>query len=199
MKLIVGFWYESNLKFMLKSDNKTTTQVQNWILTFKALYLSTMAKKPKNTEHIIAQNKPARHDYLIQEKYEAVLVLTGWEVKSLRAGTGQLSASYVFLRVGEAWLLGAHIEPLKTASTHVVAEPTRYRKLLLNSKELAKIFAATQQKGYTCLALKLYWKQHLIKCEIALGKGKKDHDKRLTEKDRDWDRQKQRIAREHNR
>ena len=182
-----------------KIRKRPLNHFQHWISAVEALYLPPMAKKPKNTEHIIAQNKRARHDYLIQEKYEAGLVLTGWEVKSLRAGKGQLVDSYVFLRNGEAWLLGAHIEPLKTASTHVVAEPTRYRKLLLNSKELAKIFAATQQKGYTCLALKLYWKQHLIKCEIALGKGKKDHDKRATEKDRDWDRQKQRIAREHNR
>ncbi len=147
---------------------------------------------------MIAQNKRARHDYLLSDKYEAGVVLTGWEVKSLRAGKGQLTDSYVFLRDGEAWLLGAHIEPLQTASTHVIAEPTRYRKLLLNSRELGKLFAATQKEGYTCVALSLYWKKHLVKCEIALGKGKKDHDKRHSEKDRDWDRQKQRIARQHN-
>lgn len=135
---------------------------------------------------------------MLSDKYEAGIVLTGWEVKSLREGKGQLTDSYVFLRDGEAWLLGAHIEPLQTASTHVIAEPTRYRKLLLNSRELGKIFAATQKEGYTCLALSMYWKKHLVKCEIALGKGKKDHDKRSTEKDRDWDRQKQRIARQHN-
>ncbi|MEZ7985162.1 MAG: SsrA-binding protein SmpB [Pseudomonadales bacterium] len=157
-----------------------------------------MAKKPKTTSNIIAQNKRARHDYSLSDKYEAGLVLTGWEVKSLRAGKGQLVDSYVFLRDGEAWLLGAHIEPLQTASTHVIAEPMRYRKLLLNERELGKLFAATQQEGYTCVALSLYWKKHLIKCEIALGKGKKDHDKRHSEKDRDWDRQKQRIARQHN-
>ncbi|HAB56334.1 MAG TPA: SsrA-binding protein [Cellvibrionales bacterium] len=157
-----------------------------------------MAKKPKTTSNIIAQNKRARHDYSLSDKYEAGLVLTGWEVKSLRAGKGQLVDSYVFLKDGEAWLLGAHIEPLQTASTHVIAEPTRYRKLLLNERELGKLFAATQQEGYTCVALSLYWKKHLIKCEIALGKGKKDHDKRHSEKDRDWDRQKQRIARQHN-
>ncbi|MBT5293667.1 MAG: SsrA-binding protein SmpB [Cellvibrionales bacterium] len=157
-----------------------------------------MAKKPKTSSNIIAQNKRARHDYSLSDKYEAGLVLTGWEVKSLRAGKGQLVDSYVFLKDGEAWLLGAHIEPLQTASTHVVAEPTRYRKLLLNERELGKLFAATQQEGYTCVALSLYWKKHLIKCEIALGKGKKDHDKRHSEKDRDWDRQKQRIARQHN-
>ncbi|MDG1292991.1 MAG: SsrA-binding protein SmpB [Pseudomonadales bacterium] len=157
-----------------------------------------MAKKPKTSSNIIAQNKRARHDYSLSDKYEAGLVLTGWEVKSLRAGKGQLVDSYVFLKDGEAWLLGAHIEPLQTASTHVIAEPTRYRKLLLNERELGKLFAATQQEGYTCVALSLYWKKHLIKCEIALGKGKKDHDKRHSEKDRDWDRQKQRIARQHN-
>lgn len=157
-----------------------------------------MAKKPKTTSNIIAQNKRARHDYSLSDKYEAGLVLTGWEVKSLRAGKGQLVDSYVFLKDGEAWLLGAHIEPLQTASTHVIAEPTRYRKLLLNERELGKLFAATQQEGYTCVALSLYWKKHLIKCEIALGKGKKDHDKRHSEKDRDWDRQEQRIARQHN-
>jgi SsrA-binding protein len=157
-----------------------------------------MAKKPKTTSNIIAQNKRARHDYSLSDKYEAGLVLTGWEVKSLRAGKGQLVDSYVFLKDGEAWLLGAHIEPLQTASTHVIAEPMRYRKLLLNERELGKLFAATQQEGYTCVALSLYWKKHLIKCEIALGKGKKDHDKRHSEKDRDWDRQKQRIARQHN-
>jgi SsrA-binding protein len=157
-----------------------------------------MAKKPKTSSNIIAQNKRARHDYSLSDKYEAGLVLTGWEVKCLRAGKGQLVDSYVFLKDGEAWLLGAHIEPLQTASTHVVAEPTRYRKLLLNERELGKLFAATQQEGYTCVALSLYWKKHLIKCEIALGKGKKDHDKRHSEKDRDWDRQKQRIARQHN-
>lgn len=157
-----------------------------------------MAKKPKITSNIIAQNKKARHDYQLGDKFEAGLVLAGWEVKSLRAGKGQLVDSYVFLKNGEAWLLGAHIEPLNTASTHVVAEPTRTRKLLLNQRELAKLFSATQQDGYTCIALSLYWKKHLIKCEIALGRGKKAFDKRATEKDRDWDRQQQRVARQHN-
>ena len=123
-------------------------------------------------------------------------MLTGWEVKSLRSGNAQLVDSYIFLKDGEAWLIGAHIEPLKNASTHVIAEPTRYRKLLLSQKELSKLFMATQQKGFTCVALSLYWKKHLIKCQIGLAKGKKDHDKRASEKDRDWQRQKQRITRE---
>lgn len=157
-----------------------------------------MSKNKNKNENSIAQNKRAYRDYFIQEKYEAGLVLTGWEVKSLRSGNAQLVDSYIFLKDGEAWLIGAHIEPLKNASTHVVAEPTRYRKLLLNQKELSKLFIATQQKGFTCVALSLYWKKHLIKCQIGLAKGKKDHDKRATEKDRDWQRQKQRITRESN-
>lgn len=157
-----------------------------------------MSKNKNKNENSIAQNKRAYRDYFIQEKYEAGLVLTGWEVKSLRSGNAQLVDSYIFLKNGEAWLIGAHIEPLKNASTHVVAEPTRYRKLLLNQKELSKLFIATQQKGFTCVALSLYWKKHLIKCQIGLAKGKKDHDKRATEKDRDWQRQKQRITRESN-
>ncbi len=154
-----------------------------------------MAKKKtsKNNSNTIVTNKRARFDYSIDETYEAGLVLTGWEVKSLRAGKGQLIDSYVHLKNGEAWLIGAHISPLQTASTHVVAEPTRTRKLLLNRRELGKIFAASEQKGYTCVALSLYWKGSNVKCEIALAKGKKEHDKRATEKDRDWGRQKQRI------
>lgn len=155
-------------------------------------------KKPKVPSNLIAQNKRARHDYHISDKYEAGIQLTGWEVKSIRAGKCQLVDSYVFLRDGEAWLLNAHIEPLKSASTHVVAEPTRQRKLLLNKRELGKLFGATQQEGYTAVALSMYWKKHLVKCEIGLAKGKKDFDKRATEKNRDWDRQKQRIVRQHN-
>lgn len=156
-----------------------------------------MSKNKNKNENTIAQNKRAYHDYFIQEKFEAGLVLAGWEVKSIRSGKAQLVDSYIFLKEGEAWLIGAHIEPLKNASTHVVAEPTRYRKLLLNQKELSKLFIATQQKGFTCVALSLYWQKHLIKCQIGLAKGKKDHDKRASEKDRDWQRQKQRISREN--
>lgn len=157
-----------------------------------------MSKNKNKNENTIAQNKRAYHDYFIQEKFEAGLVLAGWEVKSIRSGKAQLVDSYIFLKEGEAWLIGAHIEPLKNASTHVIAEPTRYRKLLLNQKELSKLFIATQQKGFTCVALSLYWQKHLIKCQIGLAKGKKDHDKRASEKDRDWQRQKQRISRENN-
>jgi SsrA-binding protein len=141
----------------------------------------------------IAVNKRARFDYELDEKFEAGLVLEGWEVKAIRDGNVQLTDSYVLLRDGEAWLLGANIVPLTSASTHVVAEPQRTRKLLLHARELARIFAATQQKGFTCVATALYWKGNKVKCEIALAKGKKSHDKRATTRDREWDRQKQRI------
>ena len=154
-----------------------------------------MAKKKKTPPNRIALNRKARHDYSIEDNFEAGLALMGWEVKSLRAGKGQLTDSYVFLKDGEAWLIGAHISPLQSASTHFVTDPTRTRKLLLHQKELSKLFTAVNQKGYTCVATALYWKQHLVKCEIALAKGKQAHDKRETEKDRDWNRQQQRIMR----
>ncbi len=154
-------------------------------------------KKPKQPSNTIAQNKRARHDYHIEEKFEAGLVLSGWEVKSLREGKAQLTDSHVFLKNGEAWLLNAHITPLKTASTHVIAEPTRQRKLLLHKKEIGKINGKMYQAGHTCVALGLYWKNNRVKCEIALVKGKKEYDKRATEKERDWNRQKARVVRDH--
>lgn len=156
-------------------------------------------KKPKTPGNTIAQFKKARHDYEITDKFEAGLVLQGWELKSIRAGKCQLVDSYVLLKDGEAWLLGAHIEPLNSASTHVVANPDRSRKLLLNQRELGKLFGATQQEGYTCVALSMYWKKHLVKCEIGIAKGKKNFDKRASEKAKDWARQKQRVVREANR
>ncbi|MAY42775.1 MULTISPECIES: SsrA-binding protein SmpB [unclassified Neptuniibacter] len=153
-----------------------------------------MAKKKKAPSgNSICQNKKARHEFLIEDKFEAGLVLSGWEVKSLREGRAQLVDSYVIIHKGEAWLVGAHFTPLKTACTHVVADPTRQRKLLLNHKELVKIISATNAKGLTCVALSLYWKGNRIKCEIALAKGKKQHDKRAADKDKDWARQKQRV------
>ncbi len=150
-------------------------------------------KTGKRAPTTIALNKRARHDYHIEQKFEAGLVLEGWEVKSLRAGKAQLVDSYVVLRNGEAWLLGANITALTSASTHVVADPQRTRKLLLHAREIAQIFASTQQKGYTCIAIALYWKGNKVKCEIGLAKGKKQYDKRATERERDWKRQKQRI------
>lgn len=153
-----------------------------------------MAKQKKSPGgNTICQNKKARHEFSIEDKFEAGLVLTGWEVKSLRAGRAQLIDSYVIFEGDEAWLIGAHMTPLKTACTHVVADPLRDRKLLLNRREIEKLTMAVQAKGYTCVALALYWKQNLIKCEIALVKGKQLHDKRASEKDRDWARQKQRV------
>ena len=150
-------------------------------------------KKPKVPSNTIAKNKRAYHDYHIEDKFEAGLVLTGWEVKSLREGKAQLTDAHVFLRNGEAWLLNAHITPLTQACTHVIAEPTRQRKLLLHKKEIGKIAGKVNQAGHTCVALSLYWKNNRVKCEIALVKGKKEYDKRATEKERDWNREKQRI------
>jgi SsrA-binding protein len=141
----------------------------------------------------IALNKRATHDYLLEDRFEAGMVLEGWEVKSLRAGKAQLVDSYVLVKNGEAWLLGANFSPLVSASTHVIADPQRTRKLLLNHRELVRIMTATQQKGYACVATKLYWKANRVKCEIALGRGKKQHDKRAALKDREWGREKERL------
>ena len=141
----------------------------------------------------IALNRRARFEYLIEQKLEAGLVLTGWEVKSLRQGRGHLTDTYVSFKNGEAFLLGAHITPLNTVSTHTIADPLRTRKLLLNKREILRLFSATQQQGYTCIALSLYWKGHRIKCQIALAKGKKIYDRRATAKERDWNRHKQRV------
>lgn len=149
------------------------------------------SKKPSGTT--IALNKKARFDYHLSDRYEAGLALKGWEVKSLREGKVQIVDSYVFFKNGEAWLLNAQISPLPTASTHFVTEPTRPRKLLLHSKEIARLQQAVEQKDYTCVCTALYWKAHMVKCEIALAKGKKMHDKRETEKQRDWAREKQRL------
>lgn len=157
------------------------------------------SKKPKTPDTTIVQNKKARHDYFIQDTFEAGVALLGWEVKSLRMKKVQLVDSYVLLKDGEAYLLGCHVTPLNTASTHVIADPDRTKKLLLHTKQLSKLFAETQQKGHTCVATKLYWKGHLIKCQIGLAKGKQDHDKRDTVKDREWAVDKQRIVRHANR
>ncbi|WP_423063629.1 SsrA-binding protein SmpB [Candidiatus Paracoxiella cheracis] len=144
------------------------------------------------TERIIATNKKARHDYHIEEHFEAGLVLEGWEVKSLRAGRVQLRDSYVVLKKGEAWLIGAHFSPLPTASTHITPDPQRTRKLLLNERELSKLAAAVEREGYTVVSLDLHWHHNRAKAEIALAKGKKTHDKRETMKRREWEREKQR-------
>ncbi len=151
--------------------------------------------KPAATPRPIAENRRARFEYFIEERLEAGLVLLGWEVKSLRAGRAQIAESYAFVRNGEAYLTGAHITPLNTVSTHVTADPTRTRKLLLNRRELDHLVSAVERKGFTIVPLELYWKEGKAKLEIGLAKGKKQHDKRATEKDRDWERDRARALR----
>jgi len=155
-----------------------------------------MAKKEEKTKsNTIAQNKKARFDYFIEERFEAGLALQGWEVKSLRAGKAQLVDSFVMVRDGEAWLHGSHVTPLNSASTHVTPEPARIRKLLMNRREIDRLTGLVERKGYTLVALELYWNKGRAKLALGLAKGKKQHDKRATEKDRDWDRDKARILR----
>lgn len=141
----------------------------------------------------IAVNRKAHHEFAIEDHYEAGLVLQGWEIKSLRAGRVQLDQSYVLLKNNEAWLLGSLITPLLTASTHINPDAQRTRKLLLHQNELNKLIGSVERKGYTLIPLKLYWKNNRVKLDIALAKGKKQHDKRASEKERDWQRDKQRI------
>jgi len=143
----------------------------------------------------IALNKKARHDYALEERFEAGVVLEGWEVKALRAGRAQLRDAYVIVKDGEAWLLGALINPLPSASTHVEPDPQRTRKLLLHRHELARLIGAVERKGYALVATAMYWKKGRAKLEIALAKGKKAHDKRAATKERDWERQRQRLLR----
>ena len=141
----------------------------------------------------IVSNKKAYHDYFIEEKYEAGLVLEGWEVKAIRAGRVQLKDSYVIVRDGELWLLGGHVSPLLTASTHVRPDMTRTRKLLLKADEIKRLIGKVEQRGFTLVPLDLHYKNGKIKCEIALARGKAQHDKRHSEKEREWQREKQRV------
>ncbi|WP_150464965.1 SsrA-binding protein SmpB [Francisella sp. SYW-2] len=141
----------------------------------------------------IARNKKAFHDYTILEKIEAGIVLQGWEVKSIRAGKVQMTDSHVHIKRGEAWLFNCLITPLLSASTHVVADASANRKLLLNRREIDKIMGRIEQKGFTCVPLAMYWKGPRVKVEIALAQGKKVHDKRQAQKDKDWAREKDRI------
>lgn len=152
-----------------------------------------MSKQSEKTPRLIVSNKKAWHDYTIEEQFEAGLALQGWEIKSIREGRVQLKESYVLLKNGEAWLLGAHISPLLSASTHVTPDPLRTRKLLLNARELAKLFKGKERDGYTIVALDLHWHKHYAKAQIALAKGKKEYDKRSSEKDREWQREKERL------
>jgi SsrA-binding protein len=153
-------------------------------------------KKPRQAGSTIALNKRARHEYHLEERFEAGLALQGWEVKSLRAGKANIAEAHVIIKRGEAFLLGAHFIPLASASTHVNPDPTRTRKLLLHDYELEGLIGATEQKGYTIVPTALYWKRGRAKIEIALAKGKKKHDKRRDEKEKDWNRQKQRILKD---
>ncbi|MEZ5467695.1 MAG: SsrA-binding protein SmpB [Lysobacterales bacterium] len=161
-----------------------------------------MTKKNKDSSSgsgQIAVNKRARFDYHIDERLEAGIALQGWEVKSLRDGRIQFGESYALLRNGEAYLFGAQISPLISASTHVIADKMRNRKLLLHRLELDRLIGAVERKGYTVIPLSLYWKGNKVKVELGLAKGKRQHDKRDAEKDRDWERDKGRIMRERNR
>ena len=153
-----------------------------------------MSKKHKpSSDNTIVLNKKARHDYFIEDTYEAGIALEGWEVKSLRAKSIQIKESYILLKSGEAWLHGAHISPLATASTHIKPDPVRSRKLLMHRNEIDRLIGAVERKGYTIVPVKLYWKRGRAKVEVGVAKGKQQHDKRNTEKDRDWDRQKSRL------
>ena len=144
----------------------------------------------------IAENKKAHHEYFIEDRFEAGIALEGWEVKAIRAGRAQIKEAYVLLKNEEAFLLGAHISPLTTASTHVQADPVRTRKLLLHAAEIAKLIGKVERAGYALVPLDLHYAKGRIKLEIGLAKGKKQYDKRETEKQRDWDREKARLMRD---
>jgi len=150
-------------------------------------------KKKAGDPSRIAENRKARHEFFIEENLEAGLALEGWEVKALRAGRASLTESYAILKDGEVFLLGAHFSPLPSASTHIKADPIRTRKLLLNRREIDRLVGAVERRGYTLVPLSLYWQRGRAKLDLGLAKGKKQHDKRAADKDRDWRRQKERI------
>src|ERR1700746_1859910 len=158
-------------------------------------YGSLMAKAATEAPRLLAANRKARFDYFIEDRFEAVMALQGWEVKAMRAGRAQLKEAYVYLRGGEAFLIGAHLSPLPAASTHVTPDPVRTRKLLLRHSELQGLIGAVERRGYTLVPLELYWKKGRAKLQLGLAKGKKQHDKRATEKERDWVRDKARLLR----
>ncbi len=150
----------------------------------------------QDTTATIALNRKAKHEYSIEDRYEAGMVLEGWEVKSLRAGRIQLDQGYVILKNNEAWLIGAQITPLQTASTHIQPDPQRTRKLLLHYSELNKLIGLVERRGFTLIPLAMYWKRNKVKLEIGLAKGKKQHDKRADQKKRDWNRTKQQLLKQ---
>lgn len=165
-----------------------------------------MSKKPgkdkaksETVNKTISLNKRARHEYHLEDRVEVGLVLQGWEVKAIRAGRGNMTDAYAYVKDGEIYLIGAQITPLIQASTHVVPEDRRQRKLLLHRREIDKLIGRVEREGYTLVPTAMYWSKNKIKLEIALAKGKQNHDKRDAAKERDWDREKQRAMRAHNR
>jgi SsrA-binding protein len=160
-----------------------------------------VARKPDKQKdaanRTIADNRKARHDYFIEEQFEAGLALQGWEVKSLRAGRANIKEGYAVLKGGEAWLVGANFSPLASASTHVNPDPIRSRKLLLHRREINRLIGAVEREGYTLVPLSLYWKNGQAKLGLGLAKGKKQHDKRADIKERDWERQKRRLLKKN--
>ena len=164
--------------------------------------MAAMSKKSgkdkANGGGTIALNKRARHEYHFEDKFEAGLALQGWELKSIRAGRANITEAYAVVRDGELFLFGAQITPLIQASTHVVADDRRTRKLLLHRREIDTLIGRVQRDGFTLVPTALYWKGNKVKAELALAKGKQTHDKREASKERDWDREKQRVLRKHN-
>jgi SsrA-binding protein len=155
-------------------------------------------KDKANASATIALNKRARHDYHLEQRFEAGLALQGWELKSIRAGRANITEAYAVILSGELFLVGAQMTPLISASTHVVAEAHRTRKLLLHKREIEELIGRVQREGYTLVPTALYWKANKVKAELALAKGKQSHDKREASKERDWARDKQRLLRRHN-
>ena len=154
-----------------------------------------MARKKAAPSNVIARNRKARHDYAIESTLEAGVALEGWEVKSLRDGRLQLRDSFAAVRDGEVWLLGTHITPLPTVSTHVTADPSRDRKLLLKRDEISRLAGAVERRGYTLVALDMHWTRGRAKVLLALARGRKQHDKRATDRNRDWERERARLLR----
>ena len=173
--------------------SSTTSTIGHNNPTMPAHMASKNKKTSKAASSTIARNKKARFDYFIEDTFEAGLALQGWEVKSLRAGHIQLKESYVIIKNNEAWLLGAHISALSSASTHITTDPVRTRKLLLHRREIDRMIGAIDRQGYTIVPTAMYWRKGRAKLEIGLAKGKKQHDKRATIKARDWEREKHRV------
>lgn len=157
-----------------------------------------MSKKKTAHDNNIITNRKAFHDYFLEDHYEAGIALEGWEVKALRAGRVQIKESYILIKDGELFLFGAYITPLASASTHIIADPARTRKLLLHRYEINRLIGAVEREGYTLAPINLYWKNGRVKINLAVAKGKKSYDKRASKKERDWQRQKSRVMKQHN-